>query len=253
MPVPVVSGLIHPLAAPFRLDGDNRQAFVLLHGFTGNPAHFRPLARRLHDRGYTVMAPLLPGHGRDPSVLENVTRHDWIAATVDSVREVADHRRTHLVGLSMGGLLAIVAAARTPVATLTTINSPVAYRDRSIHLAFLAHRVRPGVDAKDEPAPLLDLEVAPYWIHGRGFPTRSAAELRALSWAARRVARSLAIPSLVIQSKTDETVRPRSGPILQRALGPRSRLLWLEHSIHNALFDTERDAIHDAILELATE
>jgi carboxylesterase len=244
--------LIHPLAAPFRLDGRNGEAFVLVHGFTGNPAHMRDLAMALHGRGYTINVPLLPGHAHRFETLASATREDWSHATVDAVREVGDHHRIHLVGLSMGGLLAIVAGVRTAASTLTTINSPIAFRNRSIHLAFLARRFRPEVRWPPEPPPPLDDEVAPFWIHTDGFPTMAGAELTALSRLARRAAPHFQRPSLVIQSKADESVHPRSGQILRRALGDQCRLLWLEQSMHNAMFDSERHAVREAILRLVT-
>lgn len=244
------SQLIHPLAAPFRLDGSNGEAFVLLHGFTGNPAHFRHLGSQLCAAGYTINAPLLPGHGRAFEDLSTVDRSHWVEATLDAAREVGDHRRVHLVGLSMGGLLSVVAATRLDVATVTTINSPIVFCDWRVQFSRIARFVKPDIRWPEEPPPALDDEVAPYWIHADGFPTVAVAELFSLSRDALKLAPRVAIPSLVIQSKTDDTSHPKSGPRLHGALGGRSRLLWLEHSMHNALFDTERDVIRDAVLGL---
>lgn len=242
--------LIDPLAAPFRIDGSNGEAFVLLHGFTGNPAHFRHLGGQLADRGYTITAPLLPGHGRTIEDLGGVGRHDWEEATLDTIREVGDHHRVHIVGLSMGGLLGVVAAARTPVATLTTINSPVRFRDRRVRFARIARFFKPELRWPEGPPPSLDPEVAPHWIHLDGFPLIAAAELFTLSRYALHVAPRVRCPTLVIQSKADDTSHPDSGRRLRAALGGDSRLLWLEHSMHNALFDSERDVILDAIVTL---
>ncbi len=225
---------------------------MLVHGFTGNPAHFRHLGGQLNNRGYTINAPLLPGHATRFEDLGTVTRHDWIESTLDAVREVGDHHRIHIVGLSMGGLLSIVAADRTSVATLTTIDSPVRFRDKRVYLARVAQFRKPEVRWVNEHTPELEVEVGGYWIHAEGFPTVAAAEMLSLSRYARRVARRVSIPSLVIQSRTDETVHPSSGPLLKKALGPTCRLLWLENSMHNALFDSERDVIRDAVLELVT-
>ncbi len=146
----------------------------------------------------------------------------------------------------MGGLLSIVAANKTGVRTVTTINAPVRFRDRRMYAASLLRFVRPVVIWPEEPPPPLEPDVAPYWIHTSGFPTRAAAELMRLSRLALREARKVSIPSLVIQSRVDEATDPRSGPILQRRLG--GRLLWLESSMHNALFDRERHVIRDALL-----
>lgn len=242
--------LRHPLVAPFRLDGTNGEAFVLLHGFTGNPAHFRPLGANLHGAGYTVIAPLLAGHGRDLEALADVRRADWIGDAVDAAREVGDHHRVHLVGLSMGGLISILIARRTSAATLTTINSPVVFGDRRIRFARIARFVKPEFRWPEEPAPALDEDVAPYWIHTPGFPLIAAAELFSLSREARKEARNVDIPAVVIQSRTDDTTHPRSGPILHRALGGSSTLVWLDDSMHNSLFDQGRHRIERSILGL---
>jgi esterase/lipase len=69
-----------------------------------------------------------------------------------------------------------------------------------------------------------------------------------LSRHARRAARRLRRPALLVQSLTDESVRPQSATKLARLLGPNTQLLWLKHSRHNALLDRERSLIHDALL-----
>ncbi|MFP5332367.1 MAG: alpha/beta hydrolase [Acidimicrobiia bacterium] len=245
-----VVSLRSPLAAPFRWDGTNGEAFVLIHGFTGNPAHFRPLGARLHTAGYTVIAPLLPGHGGNLEDLAPVRRADWVDAALDATRQVGDHHRVHLVGLSMGGLISILLASRTKVDTLTTVNSPVVFRDRRIRFARIARFFVSEFRWPEEAPPPLDPEVAPYWIHTPGFPLIAAAELFTLSREALRAAGAVSLPSLVIQSRTDDTTHPRSGPILRRALGSASTLIWLENSMHNALFDDGRHEIEASIRKL---
>lgn len=245
--------IVHPLAAPFRIDGRNGEAFVLVHGFAGNAAHFRDLGGHLAARGYTVNVPLLPGHGRAVSDLGRFRRSDWIEATLDAVREVGDHTRVHLVGLSMGGLLGLVAATRIRLATLTTINSPVVFRDRRIRFTRVWRHVQPERRWQAEPVPDLDADVADHWIHLDGFPLIAAAELFSLSRHALSRARDVECPVLIVQSRADTTTHPRSARVLQRALGSRSHVVWLEHSMHNALFDRERHVIRHALLDFVGE
>ncbi len=245
----MTAGLMDPLAEAFRLDGDNDEAVVLIHGFTGVPAHFRPLAGFLNEHGYTVNVPRLPGHGTTPADLRGYTAEDWIEAGRSAAAEVSDHRRVHLAGLSMGGLISLVIAQRALAATVTTINSPLVVWDKKLYLTGVAHRFQPTVEWPEDDPPDLDPEVAPYWITYSGFPTKAAGELVSVMGKAYRAAWRLERPSLVIQSKTDETVDPRSATLLSRALGPACRLVWLEHSIHNALLDRERDVIAAAVLD----
>lgn len=236
-------------ALPFRLEGSRGEAVVAVHGFTGIPGHFRPLAEYLNERGFTVNVPLVSGHGVDPDHLATADAPAWLSSVVHAVDAVADHRRVHLVGLSLGGLLSIIAAARTAAATITTINSPVLVRDRRLYLAPILHRFVESVDWSDRATPQLDDDVAHLWETLPGYHASSAAELTSTIVRAYRVARRLRRPSLVIQSKTDESVDPRSGSLLASALGPDCRLVWLDESIHNALLGQARAQVHRAVLE----
>jgi carboxylesterase len=241
--------LFHPLAAPFTLAGTNGEAVVAIHGFTGIPAHWRPAAEFLHQRGYTVIAPLLPGHGTRLEEMTASGAADWLQAVVTAALTAGDHRRVHLAGLSLGGLLAVLAAGPTNAASVTAINSPLRYRNRRIYLAPLAHYWRPLTMWPGSP-PLTEPEMNRLFLTYPGFPTRRASDLLVVAHRARKAARRLRRPALVVQSRIDETVDPRSATILARALGPSARLLWLDHSRHNALLDREREQIHEALLEL---
>ena len=49
-------------ALPLFLEGTNGKAVLVQHGFNGYPTEMYGLAHRLHDEGYTVVVPRLPGH-----------------------------------------------------------------------------------------------------------------------------------------------------------------------------------------------
>ena len=87
-------------------------AVVLLHG-----AGFDHTAWALHSRwfahhGFAVLVPDLPGHGRSegPALLSIGEMADWTIALLDAVRAPT----AHLIGHSMGSLIALDAAARHP-------------------------------------------------------------------------------------------------------------------------------------------
>ena len=241
--------LVDALAAGFRLDGNNQEAVVLVHGFTGVPAHFRPLAARLHEAGYTVIAPRLAGHGTSIADLATTRGRDWVESARQAVIEVSDHKRLHLAGLSMGGLISLLLAGESRASTVTTINSPIVVREKQFYAAPLIRYFRPRFDWKESDPPDLEPELMRYWLPYHGFPTRGAADLFAIGRRAVWAARKLDIPSLVVQSRTDETVDPRSAKILAQLLGDGCTILWLEDSLHVAVLDHERDRITAAMLE----
>src|SRR5215468_8891048 len=85
---------------------------VLIHG-----AGFDHSAWALHSRwfahhGFSVLVPDLPGHGRSPGpALKTIAEMaDWMAALLDA----AGASKAHLIGHSMGSLIALETAARHP-------------------------------------------------------------------------------------------------------------------------------------------
>ena len=87
-------------------------AVVLIHG-----AGFDHSAWALHSRwfahhGFAVLVPDLPGHGRSqgPALKSIAEMADWIVALL----EAAGASRAHLIGHSMGSLIALETSARHP-------------------------------------------------------------------------------------------------------------------------------------------
>jgi pimeloyl-ACP methyl ester carboxylesterase len=105
-----VNGL-RAFAATGGRDFDSREpAMVLIHG-----AGFDHSAWALHSRwfahhGFSVLAPDLPGHGRSvgPALRSIAEMADWIAALLTAVGAA----KAHLIGHSMGSLIALETAAR---------------------------------------------------------------------------------------------------------------------------------------------
>jgi carboxylesterase len=213
------------------------------------------MGKVLADAGYTVVAPLLAGHGTSIEDMAQTGRDDWIESVRQAHASLAErHDRVHFVGLSMGGLISIIVGEEVGATTITTINSPIVFRDKKIYLAALARFFQPEVHWPEEDPPDLDEDVRPYWLTYSGFPTKASVGLLSISRQALATAARVSCPALVIQSLVDETVDPRSAKKLVEALGSATRLVWLERSRHNALLDRERDVIHGAVLDhLATD
>ncbi len=94
-----------------------RAGVLILHGLTGSPWEVRPLAEACAQMGFSVAMPLLPGHGTRVEDLERSRWPDWLdaaRAALDWLATGCD--RVHVVGMSMGALLALeLERAGTPV------------------------------------------------------------------------------------------------------------------------------------------
>jgi pimeloyl-ACP methyl ester carboxylesterase len=93
---------------------------VLLHGFAGDPTMWRRSGEFLAEQGFEAIACGLPGHGGLPLLGSSL---EDLAAEVISRLPDPPNGKSHLVGHSLGGAVAILIAARDPerVASLTLL------------------------------------------------------------------------------------------------------------------------------------
>ncbi len=100
---------------PFAAEGsgDNaRIGVVLVHGFTGSPDSTVPWARYLNERGYTVNAIRLPGHGTTWEDANTKKLVDLERAVQDAFADMAARTdRVFLMAQSFGGALVLRVAA----------------------------------------------------------------------------------------------------------------------------------------------
>ena len=101
------------------------EPLVLLHGFTGRAANWRPLLTRLAEQ-WRVIAIDLPGHG-DSDAPAAVARYKmrYVAADLAALLTRRDAAPAHWLGYSMGGRLALYTAVTHPgvVRSLTLVSA----------------------------------------------------------------------------------------------------------------------------------
>ena len=240
---------LDPLCAPFLYGSDSEDAVVLVHGWTGSPAHMRMLGDVLAKAGYVVAAPLLPGHGTEVAEMLQFDWRDWVREVALTSQDQLDAgRRVHLVGLSLGAALCLLVAPSLGASSLSVISPAIRTRSRRMWMTPLFRR-SDRVN-QDEPDPPDDPEAARYYLGYTARPVGSYADLNDAMRAARKNLAAVTCPLLVIQSVKDETIRPESGQLVYDGVSSQDKqLIWLRRSRHNAMIDRERHIIHEAVLE----
>ncbi len=221
---------------------------LLLHGFTATTAEVRPLARALHDAGYTVCGPLLPGHGTTPGDLNRVRWQDWVAAAEESYARLAERCTTVVVGgESMGAVLALALAARHPEIAGVLCYAPairLAMSRFDVLKLRLASVVVPQVARTS-------LDCADAWQGYPGLPLRGSVQLLKLQKATLPLLGAVRQPMLICQGRKDRTIDPRAGEIIRSAVGSTDvRLHWLEQTTHAVTLDRELGEVIRLTLEL---
>ncbi len=101
-------------AGPFFFDKGSKTGVLLLHGFTSTPYQFRELGKYLAERGLTVYAPLVAGHGTCPEDLKNTCAEDWKKSVEEAYRFLKSKTENIvIIGNSFGGNLAFYLARKT--------------------------------------------------------------------------------------------------------------------------------------------
>ncbi len=92
--------------------GEGERCVVFIHGALNDHSVWTLLARWYAHHGYRVLALDQPGHGRSdgPPLASVEALADWVLALLDA----AGVASAHLVGHSMGSLIALEAASRAP-------------------------------------------------------------------------------------------------------------------------------------------
>ncbi len=111
-------GVSHSENQPFLLapGQSNRRAVILIHGFSSSPRELRELGEILCQRGFTVYAPRLPGHGTSPQDLATRPLQEWRATVLRGFDALAEAGfKISAAGLSTGALLVLDLALQRPL------------------------------------------------------------------------------------------------------------------------------------------
>lgn len=231
-----------PGAEPFAYPGRNDDLGVLLvHGFTGSPFEMRPLGEALATAGIGSTCPLLRGHGTHPDDMIGFRYTDWIADVEGALDGLlARYRRAAIVGLSMGGTLALNVAARRSgdarIAGLVTIGAPLVLDDWRLGFASLIVKVVKW-QAWGKP----DIKDRSVWdrpVAYRRIRTRAILELLGLFKETCGRLVSVTQPTLIVQARDDHIVPPRNADLIRDGIGSADRqVMMLDNCYHVSTVD----------------
>lgn len=226
---------------------------LLLDGFADAPAHMRRIGEALNARGYTVSAPLLYTRGATLRAARASNWRRWLdearMAYMDLTKKCAG---ISVIGLSMGGVLALILAEKYPVNTLVCLSPAIAPRIAlgwaAPAVALVAPRMAwPGADqaCADGPA-----NASISGREGRGMAASCVRDMLKLIHLAEQSLFAVVAPTLVIQPLNDRVVRPNGAVRILRDISARDKtVMWLKRSGHLCTEDCERELVFDTILK----
>jgi carboxylesterase len=241
-------------AEPFFFPGQGENSHIgclVTHGFTGTPKEVRWLGEYLNRQGFTVCGMRLAGHATRPEDMVRSRWQDWLLSVEDGtnlLRSCTD--QVFLLGLSMGGVLSLTAAARSDIQGVVAMSTP--YNLPSMSLPLWAVRFLSWFK--------------PYLpkgkLHGSGWfdqaaynqhvaypmnPVRSALELKLLIEEMHADLPKISIPVLLIHSRNDDYIIKDSMEQIYKLLGSSDKqMLWVEGGGHVITEEPTRETVFKA-------
>jgi carboxylesterase len=252
---------IIPSAEPYFLPGQPGQpGCLLIHGFTGAPKEMRWMGEYLSQQGYPCLGIRLAGHATRPGDMIRSRYTDWIASVEDGyhlLRTALSSSkggltdRIYLIGLSMGGVLALLMSTRLEVAGVIALSTPdrMPY-DYPVWLMKLFSIFMPyQPKSKEEPgASWFDQDAYAEHVSYPENPVRSGAELKLLLAEMRAALPGVNVPVLLVHSKDDTYVLPDNLERIYAGLGtPDKTKMYITGSGHVVTRDAAREQVFEAV------
>jgi len=211
----------------------------------------------LNQQGYTCLGVRLAGHATDPEDMIRSRYTDWIASVEDGyhlLRGVSD--KIFLVGLSMGGDLALLLSTRLaqPVKGVVAMSTPYKLPDdpRLRHIEWISEIAAYMPKSDEEPgAGWFDKEAWKEHISYPQNPVRSIGELNKLLGEMRAALPQINVPVLLMHSRDDRYVLPENMELIHADLLNTSdkTKLYITGSGHVLPRDAARQQVFQSALE----
>lgn len=237
-----------------RIYQGNNTAVLLVHGFTGTPDDMEYLAQKIHNEtNFTVYVPRLPGHGTNSNDFRHSNAREWLRKVYDSYLNLKNEYDTvYLGGLSMGGLLAILTAARFNTEKLFLIAAALYAHNKLLPLSHLVKYFIPVMNNKLASGAENyenDDRVKLYRNYWEKHYTPQTAELHKLMRLSRNKLNKIKSDTLIIASKNDEQVPMKAAYTIEKEISSENKkLIVFENSPHVINNGPEKESCAEHII-----
>lgn len=220
---------------------------LLVHGFAGTIDGQRALGKFLVTKGFTVLGLRLPGHGISAEALATTDAEDWSRSVTEAVNWLRQKCTTiSVIGASLGGNLALCHEAdHHDLDKIVLLATPLRVHGQwwqqvviPLILPFKKYAKKSWVKSDEERQRRLET--------GSYLSVSLRAFLSAISVfkRTRYILPQVHIPVLLVYSKYDEVINPRSAQWLFKHLASKhKKLLWVTTTDHHPHESEKRDDI----------
>ena len=123
---------------PISLKSKSNIGILVIHGFTSTTQSIAYIAEKFNNAGYNIESPILKGHAATWQELNKAKYEEWqndVETALTNLKERASE--IFVVGLSMGGTLALYLAENHPeILGVVLINHALFKRNTYFHIPY---------------------------------------------------------------------------------------------------------------------
>ncbi len=234
----------------------SRKGVLLFHGFTATPDCLHYLATKLHEEKFSVIAPVLAGHGTFAEELEQTHWIDWYRSAEEAYQRMKNHCDSICVlGLSMGGLLALhLAHQHRNIKALSVLATPLFLDGWLIRFLFpiiwktplkflYRYQKKYIISIKDPSAQRR------HQTYDK-VPVASVANLLDIQKKVRRELHAIRQPTLIAHAIDDQTVPYGNLDYIRACIGSETvETLTLKKSNHIITVDYDKDVVAKRVVK----
>jgi len=236
-----------PTAEPFLFPG-GKTGCILVHGFTGAPKEMRLMGEALNQKGLTVLGVRLTGHATRPEDLIRTRWRDWLASVEDGINILNDIcDRVFIAGLSLGGMLSLIAASRYTLKGVIAIATPYELpKDWRLKIARPLSLIFPWTEKGQSETK--DQSAVKEHVDYPAYPTRSISEVYDLTKILHQSLPRINNPVLLINSRIDGTVPlSHANKILAEIGSEKVEQFIIDESGHVITEDFGREVVFEVV------
>ena len=242
------------VGAPFLIKKRYSTAGVLLiHGYLAAPEEVRELAEHLAQKGLSVYAPRLKGHGTSPENLAQISYGQWIESALTGYAIIRNSCRNVVIGgFSAGGGIALELASRIKdIKGIFAVCPPFKLQDFSAKFvpavtSWNKFMKIVGID-KAQKEFIENIPENPDINYSRN-PIAGVKELEMMMDTLPAKLPGIQIPSLIIQAEKDPVVDPKGSRAIYEMLGSkRKEYMSFNYDRHVIISGENGDRVHAAI------
>ncbi|MBC8312151.1 MAG: alpha/beta fold hydrolase [Candidatus Marinimicrobia bacterium] len=207
-----------------------KRGVYLIHGFTNTTFELLDLAKFLRDNNFYVKLDNLPGHGTSVDDCNKTKYTEYIEHIEHGVAEVASNcDEVHVIGISMGGVLALHLATVFPLASVVEAATVFKFKSE-FRVRVLVPLLKRLVPKLEKASQYKEKSIFFGYTH---YPTYALNEMRKLTNYVRPNLHKIKCPIYLVHSIIDTTSVMKNFEIIKNSISSSLKNeLILENTNH---------------------